>query len=335
MFDLHTHTIHSDGRTRPSENARLAWQAGLSGVAVTDHDTAAGWPEAERACHELGLEFVPGIELSAEDPQAGGRSVHILGYFVDAEDPALAGECARLRGEREARAERMVELLHSHGIELTFAQVREFAADAPIGRPHVAEALVAVGAVADTQQAFDRWLAEGQPAYVDKHAVTPEDAVALIRGAGGVAVLAHPGLDRAEPVPEDPSDDDVLVRPWEGAGSRSPADVAPVGSEGSSRGQPSAGSPGLSLDLLDRLTVAGLSGVEADHVAHEEVARRRWQAAAVARGLLVTGSSDFHGRYEDERIGSAATSVRVLYALRDRAADRPVDALRTEGSTPW
>lgn len=295
MFDLHTHTVLSDGRTRPSENARLAAEAGLTGVAVTDHDTTAGWEEAAEACAALDIVFVPGIELSTEDPDAHGRSVHLLGYFVRGRDEALERECARLRGERDLRAERMLSLLGEHGIDLDVAAVRAIAADAPVGRPHVAEALVAAGAVADTREAFDRWLAEGRPAYVGKHAITPERGVEVIRAASGAAVLAHPGMDHA---PGDP-------RARAGA-----------------------------LDLLDRLAAAGLAGVEADHVGHDGSTREAWAAAAAARGLLVTGASDFHGRYEEERVGSSTTPNEVVAALRECAAEGP-GAFVTKGSEPW
>lgn len=192
MIDLHTHTVHSDGTTTPTENVELAAVAGLTGIAVTDHDTLAGWDEAADACSRFGLEFVPGIELSTE---ADGASVHILGYWCDPEDRALAQECARLRDERSNRAERIVERLGQLGVACSLERVRAHAGDAPIGRPHIAAAMVEAGAVPDARAAFDEYIGDGGPAYVVKHALAPAAGVGLIRAAGGVAVIAHPGID--------------------------------------------------------------------------------------------------------------------------------------------
>jgi hypothetical protein len=189
-FDMHLHSSQSDGTCEPAAVAALAAEAGLAGMALTDHDTVAGWDEAAAACARLGLEFVPGIELSAE---AGGRSVHLLGYWVDGDDPGLVAECARLRRERERRALAILERLAALGVVVAADRVRAIAGDAPIGRPHVAAAIVETGAVADLDEAFDRYLADGRPACEPKRALDPADAVALLRAAGGVAVLAHPG----------------------------------------------------------------------------------------------------------------------------------------------
>lgn len=189
-LDLHTHTRFSDGTTTPSQNAVLAKAAGLGGLALTDHDTLDGWAEQEATCRLQGLAFVPGIELSAED---GATSVHVLGYWVDPDDAALLAECGRLRDERSQRAQRILELLAGMGLEVAEQAVRDRAGPAPIGRPHIAQAMVDAGLVPDLPTAFDRYLADGGPAWVPKHALAPEDAVGLIRRAGGVAVLAHPG----------------------------------------------------------------------------------------------------------------------------------------------
>lgn len=188
--DLHTHTVHSDGTTTPSQNAALAAAAGLSGLALTDHDTTAGWDEAAAACARHGLDFVPGIELSAEE---GEHSVHLLGYWVDAEDPALLAECERLRDERATRADRILALLEGLGVHVDADAVRAHAAGAPIGRPHIAAAMVDAGIVGDVSAAFDRYLSDDGPAWVPKHALSPDDGVRLIAAAGGAAVIAHPG----------------------------------------------------------------------------------------------------------------------------------------------
>lgn len=193
--DLHSHTVFSDGLTTPAQNARLASAAGLAGLAITDHDTVEHFDAAQAACHEEGLEWVPGLELSCE---RDGFSVHLLALWVDPGDHALTTELARLRGERERRIKAMIGHLAEAGIVIAFEDVVARAGGAPLGRPHLAAALVASGTVADHDEAFAQWLGDGAAAYEPKRALTPERGVALIRQAGGVAVLAHPGLsDRA------------------------------------------------------------------------------------------------------------------------------------------
>lgn len=285
--DLHTHSVRSDGTTTPTENVELAVAAGLSGVALTDHDTTDGWEEAASACRATGLRFVPGVELSTE---LGGRSVHLLGYFVDPAYPPLVEECDRLRNERVRRAEAIVAKLNAMGINVTIGAVTARAAGAPVGRPHIAAAMVAAGAIEDTEAAYCGFIEDGGPAYVPKHALAPEDGVALIRAAGGVAVLAHPGISTRD----------------------APVDLA----------------------LLDRLTARGLAGVEADHAAHDDEARIFWRAAAAARNLYVTGSSDFHGARKDTLIGAGTTSVAVVDALEQMSTAAHV-AAGVHKETPW
>jgi len=190
-FDLHTHSIRSDGHHSPREVVALAHAEGLAGVALTDHDTGDGIAEALEAGEELGIEVVPGTEFSAE---LGGRSLHVLAYWHDHTEPALAAELARLRDTRSDRARRMVELFNALDVPITFERVVEIAGGAPIGRPHLAQAVVEVGVCADEREVFDRFLADGGPADAPKHAVDPVRAVELLRGAGGVVVLAHPAL---------------------------------------------------------------------------------------------------------------------------------------------
>lgn len=192
VIDLHTHTVFSDGTTTPEENARLAAAAGLAGIALTDHDTLDGWERMAAACAKARIGFVPGLEFSTE-LEPGGRSVHILGYWPDPDDRPLREECDRLRTERERRARAMVDRLAALGVAVAWARVAEIAGGAPVGRPHIAAAMVEAGAVPDLEAAFDEFLADGGPAWVPKHALAPEAGVALIRQAGGVAVLAHPG----------------------------------------------------------------------------------------------------------------------------------------------
>ncbi len=193
MHDLHTHSVHSDGVHPPAEVVARAAAAGLAGLALTDHDTTAGWAEAATAAEAAGLAFLGGIELSTEQD---GKSVHVLGYGLDPADPALVAELRRLTGERRRRAEVMLARLEGLGVSVDLAAVEAIAGDAAIARPHLAEALVAAGHVADAREAFDVYLGDGAAAYEPKRALAPEDGVRLIVAAGGVAVLAHPGLDR-------------------------------------------------------------------------------------------------------------------------------------------
>ncbi|MBA3372497.1 MAG: PHP domain-containing protein [Actinomycetota bacterium] len=191
VYDLHTHSTFSDGTTSPAENAAFAAAVGLVGFALTDHDTMDGWAEAAQACQEHGLDFVPGVELSTEFEE---RGIHLLGYWVDPTHPALVTECVRLRAERDRRANAMVANLAALGIDISIDDVRAQAAGAPLGRPHLAAVMIAKGFVTDEDAAFDQYLADGGPAYEPKRALAPVDGVALIRAAGGTAVLAHPGL---------------------------------------------------------------------------------------------------------------------------------------------
>jgi predicted metal-dependent phosphoesterase TrpH len=200
-IDLHTHTNRSDGTFTPPELVRLASRRGLEVVAITDHDTTDGLEEATGAGRHLGVEIVPGVELSAEHK---GMSVHVLCYWMDPEDEGFQAELVRLRSERFLRGEAMVEKLRSLGYPISFDRVREISGSGNIVRPHVAQALVEAGVVADEEEAFDRFIGDDAPAYVPKHALAPLDALALVRRAGGAGVLAHPGMWSAEaPVPED------------------------------------------------------------------------------------------------------------------------------------
>jgi predicted metal-dependent phosphoesterase TrpH len=200
-IDLHTHTNRSDGTFTPQELVRLASQRGLEAVAITDHDTTDGLEDATEAGLELGVEVVPGLELSAE---LQGTSVHVLCYWMDPEDEELQAELVRLRSERFLRGEAMVDKLRSLGYPVSFERVSEIAGSGNIVRPHVAQALVEAGVVADEDEAFDRLIGDDGAAYVPKHALAPLDTLALVRRAGGACVLAHPGMWSAEaPVPED------------------------------------------------------------------------------------------------------------------------------------
>lgn len=190
-YDLHTHTSFSDGTNSPAENVALAAERGLAGLAITDHDTTEGFDEAIASAAAADLEMVTGIEFSAEYE---GASLHVLSYWVDAADEPLRAELQRLTDTRFRRGEMMVEKLQELGYEISFDQVREIAGGGLIARPHVAKAMVDAGIVPTEKEAFDRFISDDGIAYVPKHALHPVDALSLIRGAGGVCVLAHPGM---------------------------------------------------------------------------------------------------------------------------------------------
>jgi len=200
-FDLHTHSTFSDGTLEPEQVVELAATRDLTGIALTDHDTTEGVERARKAASATGLEVLLGCELSAEHH---GAPVHVLGYGFDPAEPVFAARRAWIREGRVGRARRMVERLRALGANVDLDRVLELAGSGSVGRPHVAQALVEAGVVADVASAFSpEWIGTGGRAYVAKDAVRPVQAVELIRGAGGVAVLAHPSLHAgAGAVPE-------------------------------------------------------------------------------------------------------------------------------------
>jgi len=191
-IDLHTHSTASDGTDSPAGVIESAAQAGLDVVALTDHDTTSGWVDAAAAARRLGIAFVPGTEVSC---RSGGVSAHVLSYLQDPAHPALVALTERTRAARITRAQRIVELLGSD-YTLSWDDVLEQAEDdATVGRPHIADALVARGHVVDRSAAFDELLRPGGPYYVPHYAPDVVEAIRAIREAGGVPVFAHPGAD--------------------------------------------------------------------------------------------------------------------------------------------
>lgn len=187
--EVHSHSTASDGAYAPAEVARMCHEAGVTLWALTDHDNCYGCAEAAGAAQSLGITFVPGIEVSAYH----GRSVHVLGYGVDP-DCEVIEEYARGRiDSRTDRMHAMIERLAGLGVDVSIEQVRACAESEVLGRPHLARALLEQGSVDGLDEAFDRYLASGGPAYVATPWPTVDDAIALIHRAGGIAVLAHPG----------------------------------------------------------------------------------------------------------------------------------------------
>ena len=196
-IDLHSHSKASDGTDAPSDVVRRAHAAGVDVLALTDHDTVAGIDEAVAAL-PAGLTLVAGSEISCAVVEDGRRmSVHLLAYLFDRGEPRLAAELSRLRTDRERRARAIVDRLNALGVPMTWDDVITVAGAAPVGRPHIAQALVAHGVVDDVAGAFtDDWIGTGGRAYVPKHALEPAAAVRLVVAAGGVPVLAHPDVSK-------------------------------------------------------------------------------------------------------------------------------------------
>ncbi len=275
-IDLHTHSTASDGTTPPDRLVAGARDAGLDVVALTDHDTTSGWAEAAAALPP-GLTLVPGAEISCV---AGGISLHLLAYLFDPAEPEFAAARRALRDSRRTRAERMVASLDAAGTGVTWEQVQALAGGA-VGRPHVAQALVARGLVASVADAFSpEWIGTGGRHWAGKLELDVLEAVALVVRAGGVPVFAHPAA--------------------------------------SARGRT------VGDEVVAEMAAAGLAGVEVDHPDHEEPARAHLRALAADLGLLVTGSSDFHGANKSVRLGQHLTDGRAYDALRERASGAAV-----------
>lgn len=188
--DLHTHTTYSDGFLSPSELIQKARALGLEILGITDHDSVNGIEDSIEIGKELGVEIVPGVELSSA---VDDREIHIVGYFVDYENKDLLEHLTFSRGERLKRAERIVEKLNSINVPLKLDVVLEKAGSAAVGRPHIANALLDEGLTASYVEAFSKYIGYGGPAYEKKHSLSPEDTIALIASSGGLSFLAHPG----------------------------------------------------------------------------------------------------------------------------------------------
>ncbi|MFP4571765.1 MAG: PHP domain-containing protein [Desulfobacterales bacterium] len=195
-IDLHIHSSASDGSLHPEQIVNHAVKYGLAAISITDHDTVEGAAAALLHGIPKNLDFLTGVEISAEFPPGydTSGSIHILGYGIDVNSPALQRMLKKQQHARNSRTPQIIEKLNSLGIGVTLEQISAEAGKDEIARPHIAAHLVRKGYAADIDDAFDRYLAKGKPAYVDKFRIPAEDAVAAIKNAGGIAVLAHPGL---------------------------------------------------------------------------------------------------------------------------------------------
>ena len=195
-IDLHIHSTASDGSLTPSEILHLAHKLNLGAISITDHDSLEGSKEALRAGIPSALKFLSGVEISAAYPPflSGSGSFHLLGYGIRLDDDALNQSLQKLRQARKNRNPEILNRLNALGCVLTLAEVRNLVGEGQLGRPHIARAMVEKGFVASVDEAFDRFLGDNKPAYVNKYRVECEAAIQMISNAGGVPVLAHPGL---------------------------------------------------------------------------------------------------------------------------------------------
>ena len=264
-IDLHTHSSVSDGTETPAELVRAALVAGLGTVALTDHDSTAGWQEAFDAAAGTGLSVVPGMELSTS---RGWNSIHLLAYLVDPDDVALREETLHIREARLTRAESIVSRLAAD-FDISWPDVlAQTLHGATVGRPHIADALVARGIAANRSAAFADILHPKFGYFEPHYAPDPLTAVKLVRAAGGVPVLAHPGTRGRDAVVPDTE--------------------------------------------VKALVDAGLFGVEIHHRENTESGRERLYELASKYGLVVTGSSDYHGAGKPNRLGENTTEPEVL-----------------------
>ncbi|MEE8319607.1 MAG: PHP domain-containing protein [bacterium] len=189
MVDLHTHSTASDGTLEPAELVRKAMDCGVKALSLTDHDTLSGLKEAAAQASELDMKFIPGIEISADFSPG---TMHMLGYYVDADDSVLKQKLSWLREGRDRRNTLILQMLEKQGYPVEMRELEVYAKGESVGRPHIARAMVAKGYVGNEEEAFNRFLAKGGPAYANKERMNPTRAMELVIGAGGLPVLAHP-----------------------------------------------------------------------------------------------------------------------------------------------
>lgn len=189
MIDLHVHSTFSDGTNTPEELVELAAKVGITSLALTDHDGMLGIDRFLEACRIHGVRGVPGVEISVDFK---GGTMHMLGYFLNHKDDKVEAALSRIRDGREERNQLILERLNKLGFAVSWEEVAKLAKEDVVGRPHFAQVLIEKGYVKKKEDAFDHYLGKGKPAYVDRFRLTVEESVALIRGAGGVPVLAHP-----------------------------------------------------------------------------------------------------------------------------------------------
>lgn len=198
--DLHIHTIYSDGTSTVKEVLEGASAKGLKAISITDHDCTDAYPLAIECGAEMGIEVIPGVELSSD---VAGTDIHILGYYIDFENPDFCRKLQEMKDARYIRARKIVENLNKQGIDLRFETVLTIAGVGAIGRPHIAAAMLKEELVYSFREAFDKYIGYGLPAYVEKLEMQPKAIFDLVKHAGGIPVLAHPGVTNVdERIPE-------------------------------------------------------------------------------------------------------------------------------------
>lgn len=284
FVDLHTHSTASDGTFSPTALMEAAAAAGLSAIALTDHDTANGMREAALAAKRVGIRLIAGIEISAEYPHPG--TMHILGHFIDPDAPAFSELSQKVLAARNERNPKIIKRLNELGCKITLEQVEKIARDAAkggpvvIGRPHIARALVDAGCVASMKDAFTTYLHTTGAAYFPKEVLTPRQAIDAIHSAGGLATLAHP----------------IQLR-----------------TQNTSHTQ----------TVINHLKEAGLDGIEVWHCDHDEKASAFYLELAKKYDLVPTGGSDFHGHNKAGVIlGRGRNNVRVLAEVLEKLESR-------------
>ncbi|MBA4389028.1 MAG: hypothetical protein C0404_13690 [Verrucomicrobia bacterium] len=189
MIDLHTHSTFSDGSLTPAELVKEAKRIGLTAIALTDHDSTGGLDLFLAACRKHGVTGIPGVEISADCKHG---TMHMLGYHINPSEVGLQAVLEKIRDGRSSRNQEIIRKLNELGLELSWNEVKAYAGEDVVGRPHFAQALVARGYVSSKERAFDLYLAKGKPGYIDRLKMTPADSIQAIVGADGIAVLAHP-----------------------------------------------------------------------------------------------------------------------------------------------
>jgi 3',5'-nucleoside bisphosphate phosphatase len=264
--DLHTHSTASDGSDSPTELVHNVVAARISAFALTDHDTTEGLAEASAAAHLIGVEMIPGVELSLDWDKGG---MHLVVLWLEPKASPLQDRLAGLQASRADRNVRMVERIRDLGMDITLSEIEAQSGGGSTGRPHIAAVMVRKGYVPDPQTAFDQYLASGRPAYLGRDRLTPEEAIGLARASGAVPVLAHPhtlGVDNRFEM----------------------------------------------ADLMERLTAAGLIGIECHYGSYDQPGRAGMTAMAARFGLLASGGSDYHGSYkEDVVLGVGRVGIPV------------------------
>ncbi|MBI3317438.1 MAG: PHP domain-containing protein [Candidatus Omnitrophica bacterium] len=286
-IDLHMHTTHSDGSYAPLDLIRYAKQKKLDCVSVTDHDTMTSVRECREEAGRLGLEFIPGIELSAKFEPG---TLHLLGYFLDADHPGLQKKLVKIQKARRERNPQIIDKLQKLGVDLSLEEViqeayedKEIPAGRQLGRPHFARALVKKNIVGSLQEAFHRFLAKGSPAYVDKSRLTGAEVISIIHEAGGVVSLAHPKQMKLE---------------------------------------------GEALEgEIRKLVDQGLDALEVFHSSHGPEDHAVFLRFAKRFNLVTTGGSDFHGTNKSGLdLGFLGSNIRLSYEvvedLRKRSQKR-------------